>query len=456
MSGQDRQAESGVLEPSGAGAATIFALSSGQGRAGVAVIRVSGSRARRCVELLCRQVPEPRFATLTSLRDPKSGSLLDQALVLWFPGPSSFTGEDVAEFHIHGGRAVIAAMLEVLGGMDGLRLAEPGEFAKRAFENGKLDLTSAEGLADLVNAETECQRAQALRQAGGAQKALLESWREELVSALSLAEASIDFSDEADVSEDLMSQTRKMTDALHREIGRHLADGHRGEIIRDGFRVVIMGAPNAGKSSLLNALARRDVAIVSTEAGTTRDVIEVALDLGGVQVLLSDTAGIRETSGAIEQEGIKRALTQASHAQLILWLDDASQPTLPVPEEIADAGSCLLRVSNKCDLVRVPSDEIAISAKTGQGLSALEARLGEMAQAKTSGEESPLITRARHRQELAAAHIALGEFLAGSSEDWELRAEDLRLAARALGRITGQVDVEEVLGRVFAEFCIGK
>ncbi len=435
---------------------TIFALSSGQGRAGVAVIRVSGPGAGSAARQLCRCQLEPRRAKLVRLRHPATAVLLDQALLLWFPAPGSFTGEDVAELHIHGGRAVIAAVLGALGEVAGLRLAEPGEFSRRAFENGKLDLTSAEGLADLINAETEIQRRQALRQATGAQRVVFERWRGHLLRALSLVEAGIDFSDEADISDDVMRQARGLVTVLEEEIGAHLADGHRGEIIRDGFKVVIMGAPNAGKSSLLNALARRDVAIVSTEAGTTRDVIEVALDLGGVRVLLSDTAGLRETEGAVEREGIRRALARAQEAQLVLWLEDGTGPRSEMPPALCGLKVPVLRIISKSDLLTGGVDGFAVSAKTGQGLRALEERLGALAQAEMSGPDDPLITRVRHRQELATAHQALVDFLSGDAGELELRAEDLRLAARALGRITGQVDVEEILGQIFSEFCIGK
>ena len=454
------------------GPETIYALSSGlacgPGRAGVAVVRVSGDKARPCIESLCSRLPEPRRAMLAVLRRPEDNSHLDQALVLWFPAPHSFTGEDVAEFHIHGGQAVIAALLDTLGRIEGMRLAEPGEFARRAFENGKLDLTAAEGLSDLINAQTESQRVLALKQAIGLHGGLFEAWRQTLLTAQVMVEASIDFSDEGDVGHvavDLADNVGAMVRRLHEDIGRHLADGHRGEIIRDGFRVVIMGPPNAGKSSLLNALAKRDVAIVSEEAGTTRDVIEVALDLGGMRVCLSDTAGIRKTAGTVEREGISRALRHAAGAQLVLWLDEAPGkppplPPPPLPEELASLEKRLLRITSKGDLLQAEgsrvANELVVSALTGQGLEELEHKLGALAQAQTAGGESAVITRARHRQELERAHRALGDFLAGAPEDVELRAEDLRLAARALGRITGHVDVEEILGQIFSEFCIGK
>ena len=272
---------------------TIYALSSGAGRAGVAVVRVSGSRTRDAVMALAGPLPKPRTAALRQLQAHADAGPIDQALVLWFPGPGSYTGEDVAELHVHGGRAVIEAVLAALGAMDGLRLAEPGEFTRRAFLNGKLDLTAAEGIADLIDAETEAQRRQALRQANGALDALYEGWRTQLIEAMALLEAALDFADEGDVPDDVIAPAWAGLTGLAKAIAAHLADGRRGEILRDGFHVVLAGAPNAGTSSLLNVLARRDVAIVSPEAGTTRDVIEVRLDLGGSPVILSDTAGVR-------------------------------------------------------------------------------------------------------------------------------------------------------------------
>ena len=303
---------------------TIFALSSGHGRAGVAVIRVSGPNAGIVIDRMASPRPKPRFAAFRTITDPGSGEVLDQALVLWFPAPKSETGEDMAELQVHGGRAVVAGVFEAIGGIEGCRLAEPGEFARRAFENGKLDLTGVEGLADLIDAETAAQRRQALRQADGALARLYGGWRADLIEALALLEAAIDFSDEGDVARDAEAMSRERFAALRDAIARHLDDGHRGELVRDGFQVVLAGAPNSGKSSLLNALARRDVAIVSEEAGTTRDIIEVKLDLEGLPVVVSDTAGIREAAGKVEQEGIRRALQRAGQADLVVWLVDAS------------------------------------------------------------------------------------------------------------------------------------
>ncbi len=469
MSGKQFEWEScfAADSPQGNGhpSATIFALSSGLGRAGVAVIRISGELAGKTLFALTGKKSTPRRAELNALHDPQSGKLLDRALTLWFPGPHSFTGEDVAELHIHGGRAVISAVLESLGALQGLRLAEPGEFSRRAFENGKLDLTAAEGLADLINAETESQRELALRQASGAQQRQLNSWRDELVRLLSLVEAAIDFSDEADIADDVIAPVWQDGTKLLEEITAYLDDGHCGEILRDGFKVVIAGPPNAGKSSLLNALAQRDVAIVSDEAGTTRDVIEVKLDVQGVPVILSDTAGIRAAPGAVEREGIRRALTQIKAADLVIWLHDAlaGQPIFP-DSVVKEAASEILQVVNKCDLLpqsssemqAIAEDKLLIAAKQGIGIEALLEIFAERVTKLKGAVGAAPITRARHRQELQKAQQALAAFTSQDRTALELRAEDLRVAARAIGRITGEVDVEEILGKIFSDFCIGK
>jgi tRNA modification GTPase len=456
---------------------TIVALASGAGRAAVAVIRVSGPRARDVLEALGGALPAPRHATLHKLRDPRSDALLDRGLVLWFPGPASFTGEDMAELQVHGSRAVIDAVIEAALTVEGTRLAEPGEFARRAFENGKIDLTELEGLADLVNAETEAQRRQALAQAEGSLRALYEGWRAKLLKAQALMEAGLDFSDEGDVVADVQTQAEMIVRELRTEIAGQLAD-RRGERLRDGYRVVIAGPPNAGKSSLLNALARRDVAIVSEEAGTTRDAIEVHLDLAGVPVILIDTAGLRATEGAVEAEGVRRALSRAGEADLVLWLVDATDPHWSPPPDFGafqelsvlpdsnDAVSLqktsipvLFAVLNKRDIaldLPLPEGLIAISAKTGEGLEELIKLLEELVISTSSVDAGPPpLTRARHRHELQGAHAALARFLDKSLIP-ELKAEELRAAARHLGRLTGHIDVEEVLGALFAEFCIGK
>jgi len=402
----------------------------------------------------------PRRAALRNIRHPETAELLDQGLVLWFAGPHSETGEDMAEFHVHGGRAVTLAMLRALGAIPGTRLAEPGEFARRAFENGKIDLTQAEAIADLVDAETEAQARQALRQAGGALARLYEGWRAQLIEAQALSEAAIDFSDEGDVSEKATGGARAIVATMAGALRRHLDDNRRGEILREGFHVVIAGPPNVGKSSLLNAIARREAAIVSDEAGTTRDVVEVRLDLSGLPVVLSDTAGIREAEGKVEREGIRRTIARAEAADLVLWMMDATDPQPELPSDLAAYEQRTLRVLNKIDLTRVKPELrqgwCALSLKTGDGLSELVRAIEHEARRRIGAGDAPVITQARHRQQIVACLEALEAHLAGEAEDLELRAEDLRQAATALGRITGRVDVEDVLDQIFGRFCIGK
>ena len=441
---------------------TIFALSSGHGRAGVAVIRISGPAAGEAIERMASPLPKPRFAAFRKIKHPGTGEVLDEALVLWFPAPKSETGEDMAEFQVHGGRAVIQGVLAGLGSIEGCRLAEPGEFTRRALENGKLDLTGVEGLADLVEAETSAQRRQALRQAGGALFRLYEGWRKRLIGAMSQMEAAIDFSDEPDVAVVPVKAARAEVEALVSEIGKHLDDGHRGELLREGFHVVLAGPPNAGKSSLLNALARRDVAIVSEEAGTTRDVIEVRLELEGLPVVVSDTAGVRQATGQVEQEGIRRTLGRAREADLILWLIDVTAPPAEVPAEIAARSDRTLVIANKMDLLAsgvlhpLPGGAIGISVLTGDGMDNLARRLTAFVRARIGESEAPVLTQARHRQQLERCMAPLKSFLGSPIGEVELRAEDLRRAAHALGRLTGAVDVEDVLDEVFSRFCIGK
>ena len=433
---------------------TICALASGAGRAAIAVIRNSGPATGEVLRALCG-LPEARHASLRTMRDPRTGTLLDRGLVLWFPAPSSFTGEDMAELHVHGGRAVVAGVLDAVLSIDGVRLAEPGEFALRAFENGKLDLTEVEGLADLINAETDAQTRQALAQAGGSLRTLYEGWRHRLLRAQALTEAGLDFADEADVTAKVATNADAVVAELIGQIAPHLAD-RRGERLRDGLHVVIAGAPNAGKSSLLNALARRDVAIVSEEAGTTRDIIEVHLDLDGLPVILTDTAGLRRAGGKLEVEGIRRALARAEAADLILWLIDTTKPVSAPPDALTRGQAPILPVRNKIDLAPVSAAEgVSLSAKTGEGIDTLVAELKARAhESLAAGSESPVVTRARHRAELEAALVALERFRTAGAP--ELKAEELRIAARHLGRLTGRVDVDEVLGAIFSEFCIGK
>ncbi|MGN6147616.1 MAG: tRNA uridine-5-carboxymethylaminomethyl(34) synthesis GTPase MnmE [Rhizomicrobium sp.] len=433
---------------------TIFAPSTAPGRAGIAVLRVSGPDAARAVEALTGDAPpSPKHAVLKAFRDAQ-GETIDRGLLLWFEAPHSFSGEDIAEFHVHGGRAVVDAMLDALASVDGLRPAEAGEFTRRAVENGKLDLTQAEALADLIDAQTDAQRKQALGQYGGALTALYEGWRTRLTRAVGLTEAVLDFPDE-EVPDDILNSVREIVSSLIVEIQSHLDDHRRGEILRDGINLTVFGKPNSGKSSLLNALAQRDVAIVSETAGTTRDVIEVRLDLGGYPVIVADTAGIRESDDPVEQEGVRRAIERAKAADIALLLVDASDPT-PITGLPANVGEILdLVVWNKMDIGEPRLGGIPISAKTGDGIPELLSKIAEMAGKllKSNTNDAPL-TRARHRVHLEDTVAAL-ERSAGVP-DRELFGEDLRLALRSLGRITGRVDVEDVLDVVFREFCIGK
>ena len=387
------------------------------------------------------------------MRDPAGGETLDDGLALWLPGPRSLTGEDVAELHLHGSRAVIAAVMAALGRL-GLRLAEPGEFTRRAFLNGKLDLVQAEAVADLAAAETEAQRRQALRQLGGELGELYRLWGDRLLRLLAHLEAAIDFPDE-DLPPALEAQVAADTAALAGEIERHLADGHRGERLRDGLMVAIVGPPNAGKSSLLNQLARREAAITSPLAGTTRDVIEVAIDLAGFPVVLADTAGLRDSADAVEQEGLRRAVARAASADLRLFVFEADRPR-DAAGAAAWPGPGTLLVANKIDRVAeraAPPGAVAVSALSGEGIAQLVAALAARV-AERYDIAAPLLTRARHREALDVAVEALRRSLAAPLA--ELRAEDLRLAWRSLGRITGRVDVDDLLDIIFADFCLGK
>ena len=436
--------------------ATVFALATPAGRSGIAVFRISGPGAGDALESLTRQaLPAPRLAARRKFHEPQSTRLIDDGLALWFPGPASFTGEDVVELHVHGGPAVIAAIAEALRAL-GLQPAEPGAFTRRAFDHGKLDLTEVEGLADLIAAETEAQRRQALRQLGGALGQRIEAWREALIGALAHIEASIDFSDE-DLPAGLVESVDEAMTIVAGEIARALDDQHRGERLREGLSVVILGAPNAGKSSLLNRLAKREAAIVSAEAGTTRDVIELHLDLDGFPVILADTAGLRETTSAVESEGVRRALQRAEHADLkIIVLDATVWPEIPDASRALIDDAAIL-VLNKADLRSGLAGEmkvIPLSAKTGEGVDRLVAELSRRAGALMASGDQPAMTRARHRSALADCARLLDQGIAARAV--ELKSEDLRLAVRALGRITGRVDVEDVLGRIFGEFCIGK
>ena len=439
---------------------TIFALSSGRPPAAVAVVRISGPRAGVALERLIGRVPAARRASLARVRDPATGDLIDEGLALWFPGPNSETGEDIVELQVHGGRAVIAALLAALGRFDGLRHAEAGEFTRRAFENGRMDLTAVEGLADLVTAETEAQRRQALLQLKGLLGERAESWRQRLIEALALVEAGIDFSDEDDVPAGLTARALELIRPLADEISKAMAG--QGERLREGLRVAIAGPPNAGKSTLFNRLARREAAIVSPFPGTTRDVLEIHLDLGGYPITVLDTAGIRETTDPVEREGVRRAGEQAACADLVLWVIEATEV---VGEAPARAG---FLVVNKMDLMDPAeagkiesrfkkSNEVHfISSTTGMGVEALVISIARFAE-RFFTQEAALVTRERQRSHLRETVLALqGAGQAAQEGREEIMAEQLRLATRALGRLLGRVDVEDVLDVIFRDFCIGK
>jgi tRNA modification GTPase len=456
---------------------TIYALSSGPVPAAIGVVRISGPRAKAALEALIGRVPEARRAMLATVRDPVSRETIDQALALFFEGPNSETGEDVAELHLHGGRAVIAATFAALGRVPGLRPAEAGEFTRRGFENGKLDLTAVEGLADLIFADTEAQRRQAMRQLQGLLGDRAENWRLRLIEAMALAEAGIDFSDEADVAADVSARALDAARLLQQEIAASLADGRRGERLRDGLVVAIAGPPNAGKSTLLNRIARRDVAIVSPYAGTTRDVIEVHLDLDGYPVTLLDTAGIRDSDDPVEREGVARARARAAAADLVLWLTEGEAANPHSESEAVNPGSAqgsgpeTWIVRTKIDLPAVKAGKgsartalgtedshfYELSALTGEGVDRLLTDLAGFARSALESREPALVTRERQRRLLGEAEQALSRAIAegqGGRED--TFAEELRLAAQALGRLTGRVDVEDILDVIFRDFCIGK
>lgn len=434
---------------------TIYALASGRGRAGVAVLRLSGPNSYSILRDLAGQsvCETPRRLDNVTLVSRETSTVLDQALAVFFQQPASFTGEDVVELHVHGGSAVIQAVLSELSTFAQARSAEPGEFTRRAFLNGKMDLTAAEGLADLVDAETEAQRQQALRQSGGEVADIYDGWRERLVKLMAYFEATIDFAEE-DIPDDLLAQVAAQVATLHSDIGDALSDHRRGERLRDGISVAIVGPPNAGKSSLLNALVQREAAIVSDIAGTTRDVLEVHMDLGGYPVLFADTAGLRETSDTIEKEGVRRALQRFEHADLTLFIQPADEALDPHSRDVREQADVV--VFNKMDQATAALSEDAhpLSVKTGEGLSGILSVIRDRVAQLFDSQEPALITRTRHREALQDCFDALTRFDVNASI--ELAAEDLRLAARALGRITGRVDVDELLDVVFRDFCIGK
>ncbi|SON58181.1 tRNA modification GTPase MnmE [Hartmannibacter diazotrophicus] len=436
---------------------TIFALSSGAPPSGIAVIRLSGPRVRFGLEKISGSVPPPRRAVLRAFRDPADGGLIDRGLLIFFEGPASATGEDMAELHLHGGRAVVAAMLRAFGSLDGLRLAQAGDFTRRAFENGKLDLTEVEGIADLIDAETEAQRRQALRQADGGLAVLVEGWRSRLLHARAMIEAELDFSDEEDVPGSVADSIWSDMGDLADEVRGHLVGAHFGERLRSGFEVALVGPPNAGKSSLLNALSRRDVAIVTDIPGTTRDSLEVHLDLGGYPVTLVDTAGLREGADVIEAEGIRRARQRAEHADLVLWLTETGEPA---PADLRSQRRPVWAVQTKRDLVREgwvnPSEvEHSISVRSGEGLDDLIRSIGAFL-AEQAPTTPSIVTRERQRRCLEDFLAALDIGVKGDHLPLELRAEHLREAGDILGILSGRIGVEDVLGVIFASFCVGK
>ncbi|MCA1456374.1 tRNA uridine-5-carboxymethylaminomethyl(34) synthesis GTPase MnmE [Bradyrhizobium sp. BRP22] len=439
---------------------TIFALSSGRPPSAIAIVRVSGPGAGPALVKLAGKIPAPRMAARVLLQDAR-GQPIDDAVVLWFPAPASATGEDVAEFHVHGGRAVLGALFNALAGLDNVRPAEAGEFTRRAFENGKLDLTEAEGLDDLIHADTDRQRRQALRQLKGLLGDRARDWRAQIIEASALIEAGIDFSDEGDVPAELITPALGKVKALLVEIQRVLAAQAQSERLRDGLVVAIAGPPNVGKSTLINQLARRDVAIVSPHAGTTRDVIEVQLDLDGYPVTVIDTAGIRETDDPVEQEGVRRARARAEEADLVLWLTDGKGLA------ISHEGSApVWAVRNKIDISSAAEDRPAvsgratgifrISARTGEGIPELIAALVRFAHDYFGSGEGGLITRTRQRKLLQETADSLQRAIAVVGAGEELAAEELRSAIYSLGRLLGRVDVEDILDVIFREFCVGK
>lgn len=436
---------------------TIFALSSGGLPSGVAIIRLSGPNCAPALEVLCGRIPKPRHASLLSIRN-RNDEKLDEGIVLFFPGPNSFTGEDCAEFQIHGGRATVRAVLAALGDLDGLRAAEAGEFSRRAFLNGRMDLTEVEGLADLIAAETEMQRRLAAEQTSGSLSQLYDSWAKRLTYARAMIEAELDFADEDDVPGSVAATIWSDMRALEQQMVNHLSEARTGEIVRDGLKVVIAGPPNAGKSSLLNHLARRDVAIVTDVPGTTRDVLHVDLDLSGYAVRLYDTAGLRETDDIVEREGIRRTRLSMQQAHLLLLLSDTQETDWEAMRE-GYVGPAL-RVGTKSDTANAAwpdgAADVMISVKSGDGIPDLLRLVAKHLPHLESGAALALPTRQRHTESLKAARGYVAQALSVSTLGLDIQAEHLRLAGQALGRVTGRVDVENLLDVIFSEFCIGK
>ncbi len=438
---------------------TIYSLSSGAGLAGVAVIRVSGLQAKLCISLMCKKPVKARQASFRQLFHPTKDVLLDECLVLWFPGPGTFTGEDVVEFQIHGGRATVSAVVDALSEIEGCRQAEAGEFTRRAFLNGRLDLVEIEGLGDLIHAQTEVQRLQALNQSKGAASAVFNRWRKELIGVLGYLEASIDFIEEDDVNENALAGFRDKLIHLRNDMEKHLTDSVRGEIVRDGVRVVLAGEPNVGKSSIINYLARRDVAIVSNIPGTTRDVLEVQLDLNGIPVIVSDTAGLRDGSqDEIEQAGMERTKAASRKADLVIWVTVLGQD---VENLLLQTEAEKIVVVNKADLldhenISANSRDLMISAKTGAGMEAFINLLCERVEEKFGGMEPALISRERQKSALMMCVEGIDGALNEEHGSLELAAEQLRMAANQLSKLVGRIDVEDLLDVIFRDFCVGK
>ena len=436
---------------------TIYALSSGVGRAAVAVIRISGRDASTILASLSGSLPPARQLALRSLIDPKTGELLDRAMVAWFPGPASFTGEDCAELHLHGSSATLAAVMQILSAAPGVRPAEPGEFTRRAFLNGKMDLVEVEGLGDLLDARTESQRRQAIRQMSGEASSVFDSWREQLMLIRADIEAAVDFADEAGVAEAAAPGIDRRTLSLLQQIEEELGRSGSSEVLRDGVRAVIAGHPNTGKSSLLNALARREAAIVSDIPGTTRDAIEVTLDLDGMPLIVTDTAGLRsKPADLVEQEGIRRSRQHMAKSDLLIWVWSADVPGSQVPD---DAVNPDIIVQNKVDLpsgLARNDPGLCLSTRTREGLQELISEMSGLVRNRFGHVESALFVSARQKQAAGRSIRALNDALAIGPDRLELKAEHVRLATEEIARLTGRVDVEEWLGAIFSRFCIGK
>jgi len=448
VSGHNRKAN--LVSAPDTTANSIVALSSGVVPSGVAIIRVSGPACLQIIETFLVTTPEARKATLAKIYLPDEEKPLDEGLAVWFPAPNSFTGEDCLELQVHGSRVVVADLLEALCKLDNVRTADAGEFSRRAFENGKMDLTAIEGLADLIAAETREQRLQAYGQHHGNLRELYDSWRQKLIHLRAMIEAEFDFSEEEDVPEEIAEQGFLELKQLISEIETHMDDKRAGEIIRDGFQIVLLGKPNAGKSSLLNALSKRDVAIVTDEPGTTRDIISVDLDIDGYAVRITDTAGLRESDNKIEQEGIKRAIKASDNADLVLWLQALGD------EEFGDRPELdnLLTITSKDDLGSY--HDMSVSSETGHGIDKLLEAIASQIKSKVSSRESGLISRQRYRENLAETLLLLNKASEAQYGRKELQSEDLRNASHALGKITGLIDIEDLLDVIFSEFCVGK